>query len=216
MTQVTSLPRLEGRRWHSYTSTWSWRATRIARTCCLHPCSAYSLRSPYYRPGGTFTASSNIPIRAGLGSSAAYSTCIASALLLAHGGISLPKPQSPSLSRPSTPSGSLTDDGQRLSPHDVDLVDGWAFLSEKLLHGNPSGIDNAVSVRGGAVAFTRSVGGKEGGLHGLHGCVYSCSSAAVGAHREVLISKQFLIHAPTAYRHSCSARHQVPRRWRFR
>lgn len=47
-------------------------------------------------------------------------------------------------------------------------MDAWSFLSEKVLHGNPSGIDNAVSVRGGAVAFTRAVNGKEGGLEGMN------------------------------------------------
>lgn len=56
-----------------------------------------------------------------------------------------------------------------VSAKDTDLVDGWAFLAEKVLHGNPSGIDNAVSVRGGAVAFTRSIGGKTGGLESLKG-----------------------------------------------
>ena len=110
------------------------------------------------RPSGTFTASASLPIGAGLGSSAAYSTCIATSLLLAHSHISLPQPGSSS---------------PRLSAKDINLVDGWAFLSEKVLHGNPSGIDNAVAVRGGAVAFTRSVGGKQGGLEGLNGWVAS-------------------------------------------
>ncbi|WWD22393.1 cystathionine beta-lyase [Kwoniella shandongensis] len=98
----------------------------------------------------TFTASSNLPIGAGLGSSAAYSACVASALLLAHSHISAP-----------------TDD--TLSASATNIVDGWAFLSEKVLHGNPSGIDNAVAVRGGAVAYTRAVGGRSGGLNNLHG-----------------------------------------------
>ncbi|ORY34329.1 cystathionine beta-lyase [Naematelia encephala] len=99
----------------------------------------------------TLTASSNLPIGAGLGSSAAYSTCVASALLQAHEHVK------------------ITSSANHLGPRDVNLVDGWAFLSEKILHGNPSGIDNAVSVRGGAVTFTRSVGGRKGGMEGLHG-----------------------------------------------
>jgi mevalonate kinase len=102
------------------------------------------------RPGVTFTASANLPIGAGLGSSAAFSTCAASSLLLAHSIIS--KPQN-----------------ERFSSTDTDLIDGYAFLAEKVLHGNPSGIDNAVSVRGGAVAFTRSLGGRQGGLVPLNG-----------------------------------------------
>ncbi|WWC66872.1 cystathionine beta-lyase [Kwoniella pini CBS 10737] len=100
----------------------------------------------------TFTATANLPISAGLGSSAAYSTCVASSLLIAHSHIEKP-----------------SKDQDRVSESDTNVIDGWAFLSEKVLHGNPSGIDNAVSVRGGAVAFTRSVGGRKGGLDGLHG-----------------------------------------------
>lgn len=91
----------------------------------------------------TFTASSNLPISAGLGSSAAYSTCIASSLLIAHGLI--PSPSSSSSTSPSSPS------------HTISLLDTYAFLSEKVLHGNPSGIDNAVSARGGAIAFSRAL-----------------------------------------------------------
>lgn len=96
----------------------------------------------------TLTVSANLPIGAGLGSSAAFSACLSSALLIAHKHI------------PSAAS---------LSPADVNAVDAWSFLSEKVLHGNPSGIDNAVSVRGGAVAFTRAVEGKEGGLSAMRG-----------------------------------------------
>ena len=93
-----------------------------------------------YRYSATFTASSNLPISAGLGSSAAYSTCIASSLLIAHSLI----PSSFSSSSP--PSAS-----------NMAILDSYAFLAEKVLHGNPSGIDNAVSARGGAVAFSRAL-----------------------------------------------------------
>ena len=113
-------------------------------------------------PSATFTASSNLPISAGLGSSAAYSSCIATSLLLAHNHLSLP-----------TPAASSSKTQPSLSGRDTDLIDGWAFLAEKVLHGNPSGIDNAVSVRGGAVTFARSVGGKKGGIEGLHGYAQS-------------------------------------------
>lgn len=51
----------------------------------------------------------------------------------------------------------------------MDLIDAWAFVAEKVLHGNPSGIDNAVAVRGGAVAFTRAVNGREGSLDPMNG-----------------------------------------------
>lgn len=102
-------------------------------------------------PALTLTVKANIPVGAGLGSSAAYSTCAASALLHAHGLIS------------------ASQSGCRLPQDDTEVVNSWAFLSEKVLHGNPSGIDNAVSVRGGAVRFTRAMGGKQGGFENLNG-----------------------------------------------
>ncbi len=56
-----------------------------------------------------------------------------------------------------------------ISAEDADLVDQWTFLAEKINHGNPSGIDNAVSVRGGAVSFARAINGKKGGMASLQG-----------------------------------------------
>ena len=48
----------------------------------------------------------------------------------------------------------LKDDNQRndkrLGLHDADLnlINGWAFEGEKLMHGTPSGVDNAIVVYG--------------------------------------------------------------------
>jgi len=100
-----------------------------------------TLTSDGYRPSMNFVARSALPVGAGLGSSAAYSTCIATTLLLIHGHISVPS------------------NGELELTHHTTEVNQWAFLAEKVLHGNPSGVDNAVSVHGGAIAFTRSVKG---------------------------------------------------------
>lgn len=81
---------------------------------------------------------SEIPIGAGLGSSASLSVCLVTALLLQQGLITEPK-QDPK--------------GQEWSEKDLDLINKWAFEGEKIMHGRPSGIDNSVATFGGAIKF---------------------------------------------------------------
>jgi mevalonate kinase len=85
--------------------------------------------------GYDFVVRSNLPVGAGLGSSASYSVCVATALLQLNGYLSAGK--------------GLDVAAQR------DLVNQWAFQAEKVIHGNPSGIDNTVSTLGGAVMFRK-------------------------------------------------------------
>lgn len=102
---------------------------------------------------------------AGLGSSAAYSTCLATAFLL-HFLLIHP----PALPPPSSTSHThVSHSGRRaLEQRTIEMVDKWAFVAEKVIHGTPSGIDNAVSVRGGAVAFRRKIEGlQEGSMEGI-------------------------------------------------
>ncbi|XP_004379044.1 mevalonate kinase [Trichechus manatus latirostris] len=82
---------------------------------------------------------SELPTGAGLGSSAAYSVCLAAALLTACEEI--PNP--------------LRDDDHvsRWTQKDLELINKWAFRGEKVIHGNPSGVDNAVSTWGGALRY---------------------------------------------------------------
>ncbi|GAA5999772.1 uncharacterized protein JCM10292_003738 [Rhodotorula paludigena] len=100
------------------------------------------------RPAQTYTVRSGLPISAGLGSSAAYSVAVSSALLYSHGVLPLPFP---------APSNAID------APHAA-LVNSFAFLAEKVIHGTPSGIDNTVATLGGAVAFRRAVKGREGSV----------------------------------------------------
>lgn len=104
------------------------------------------------RPAQSFTVRSGLPISAGLGSSAAYSVALSSALLYSHGVLPLPSSSSAS-----------SGDGKIDRAH-ADLVNAHAFLAEKVIHGTPSGIDNTVATLGGAVAFRRAVKGREGRL----------------------------------------------------
>uniref|UniRef100_T1K826 Mevalonate kinase n=1 Tax=Tetranychus urticae TaxID=32264 RepID=T1K826_TETUR len=71
------------------------------------------------------TLSSNIPVGAGLGSSSAFSVSLAGALLKCFLGT---KP-------------------------DNQLINKWAFQSEKQFHGKPSGIDNNIATAGGTLIF---------------------------------------------------------------
>ncbi len=72
---------------------------------------------------------SDIPIGAGLGSSAALSVCLAAGLHAIQSGKTL------------------------LDPPDQDNICQLALISEKILHGKPSGIDNAISTYGGFIRF---------------------------------------------------------------
>ncbi|XP_020392020.1 mevalonate kinase isoform X2 [Rhincodon typus] len=82
---------------------------------------------------------SELPIGAGLGSSAAYCVCLAAALLSASGAITCPDPQE--------------YNSTRWNEDELELINKWAFQGEKLIHGNPSGVDNAVGTWGGILRY---------------------------------------------------------------
>lgn len=97
---------------------------------------------PKSTPGGlTFTMRSTLPVGAGLGSSASMSVCLASAFSYLGGHIK---------------EASLVPESKVAKDSDECIfIDRWAFMGEKCIHGNPSGIDNAVATHGGAVMFQR-------------------------------------------------------------
>ncbi|XP_021042625.1 mevalonate kinase [Mus pahari] len=82
---------------------------------------------------------SELPPGAGLGSSAAYSVCLAAALLTACEVVSNPLKDGDSVSR--------------WPEEDLKSINKWAFEGERVIHGNPSGVDNAVSTWGGALRY---------------------------------------------------------------
>lgn len=77
--------------------------------------------------------SSDIPIGAGLGSSAAFSVALAGALFHLQNG----------LKRRSD-----DEEADRL------VICKWAFKSEKIIHGNPSGLDNSICTYGGIMSYS--------------------------------------------------------------
>uniref|UniRef100_A0A8C5T4U1 Mevalonate kinase n=1 Tax=Laticauda laticaudata TaxID=8630 RepID=A0A8C5T4U1_LATLA len=82
---------------------------------------------------------SELPTGAGLGSSAAYSACLAGALLSGCGAISYPLQEGQEVAR--------------WTKEELDVINRLAFKGEQVIHGNPSGVDNAVSTWGGALQY---------------------------------------------------------------
>jgi mevalonate kinase len=100
---------------------------QAALNAFLHLCELLGVQS------GHVIIRSEIPVGAGLGSSASYSVCISTALLLLSG---------------------------RLNSHELDrdVINQYAFEAEKVIHGNPSGVDNTVSTFGGANRYLKGQG----------------------------------------------------------
>ncbi|KAG8801331.1 cystathionine beta-lyase, partial [Serendipita sp. 399] len=122
------------------------------------------------KPSFSFITRSTLPIGAGLGSSASYSACVAAVNLIFAKRTKLTDPVRKRLNSEATISYTVKHDGRRAIPSEVaEEVNKWAFIAEKVMHGNPSGVDNTVSVHGGAIAYTKAVNGAKGGMNGLHG-----------------------------------------------
>ena len=101
-------------------------------------CLFLSLGSPD-NTGYCYTLRSTVPIGAGLGRSASVCVCLSAALLLQMQVIPQPYSGQPP---------------EQAKEH-AELISNWAFMGELCMHEGPSGVDNAVSARGKAVAFYR-------------------------------------------------------------
>ncbi|KAL3689875.1 hypothetical protein R1sor_016184 [Riccia sorocarpa] len=83
---------------------------------------------------------SELPVGAGLGSSAAFCVSVSAALLTAARKLEL---------------GSGESLWRDIIGTGLDLVNMWAFEGEKIIHGKPSGVDNTVSCYGHVVHFKK-------------------------------------------------------------
>ena len=96
------------------------------------------LQTPAAQPC-IYTLRSNLPIGAGLGSSASICVCISAALLKQIHVLSGPH----------------CDQPEEEVTTQLDRINKWAFVGELCIHGNPSGVDNTVVTHGRAVLFKR-------------------------------------------------------------
>ncbi|KAF5397790.1 Mevalonate kinase [Paragonimus heterotremus] len=108
------------------------RSLQIARSCTF-PSSRAVLRCDLHTH---IEVHSDIPVGAGLGSSAAFSVAAATTFLILSGCLSMES--------------DFTPDRQQ-----CDLIQSLAHEAEAIIHGKPSGLDTAVSVHGGGVYFKR-------------------------------------------------------------
>ena len=123
---------------------------------------------PYFSavPSVHINVTSTLPTSAGLGSSAAFSTCLSTSLLVS----------SKIITAKTTLDGVL-----QLTAVDRELINRWAFMAEKIIHGRPSGIDNSVSTYGelfsGNVLVTQdNVSSYDEFLSANFGCFVSTTS----------------------------------------
>ena len=88
---------------------------------------------------GKFSLRSDIPVGAGLGSSASYCTVLATAMLITSGVF---EPSSVARSE------ALSNDRKTSRDECLRMISDWAYKAEMIIHGKPSGIDNTVSTFG--------------------------------------------------------------------
>lgn len=88
---------------------------------------------------------SELPIGAGLGSSASFGTALAAAFLLLAGHFNVET---------------------YLDPQNQELISQWSYESERLMHDTPSGVDNTVCTYGGMLRFCKGQGFKSLKVHG--------------------------------------------------
>ena len=91
---------------------------------------------------------SDIPIGKGLGSSAALSVCLATGLLL------IQDTRNSCDSYPPVTSCNINAKEQGVPQERAREICELAYISEQILHGRPSGIDNTVSTYGGLIHFS--------------------------------------------------------------
>lgn len=97
------------------------------------------------KKGFSIEFKSQIPLGAGLGSSAAFAVCVSAAFYI----YTLSQNQ-PDFIRTFN---QLSDEERQ---YFYETISSWAFMSERIMHGTPSGLDNTVCTFGNVVQFTKN------------------------------------------------------------
>lgn len=98
-----------------------------------------------------------LPVGAGLGSSAAFSVSTAGAFLEWLALHHLPFEHKAQHAATNTIPVFLNQEHvYKPNEERLNIINDWSFVSEQLLHGNPSGLDNTTSTFGGAIVYVRT------------------------------------------------------------
>lgn len=102
---------------------------------------------------------SDLNIGAGMGSSTAYNISIAAALIQYIRRSLLPHLGDPTkiTKEGYKPFKYWSTDFSKFEGRDLDLISRWGQFGDKIMHGNPSGIDNAVCTYGSIIEFRRGL-----------------------------------------------------------
>lgn len=114
---------------------------RLSLTVFLYLFTGILLASGVHDMGLCVTVQTELSLGAGTGSSASFAVSLAGALLRY---LSV-----------KTSGHKTSDDPKVFTRSELGLVSEWAFRAEKIIHGNPSGVDNTVCTFGSVVSFRK-------------------------------------------------------------
>jgi mevalonate kinase len=114
---------------------------------------------------------SNLAVGSGAGSSAAFSVCLAASFIhYIRSKISFSGITNKNVSKDGyKPMEMKITDLSTFSAKEKELIASWAFIGEKVMHGNPSGIDNVVCTFGSIIKFRKAKEGQGPVLEHLPG-----------------------------------------------
>jgi mevalonate kinase len=105
---------------------------------------------------------SDLALSSGAGSSAAFSVCLSAALIhYIRCNVSFNGTASKNISKEGYKDAEINvTDLTAFSVEEKELISRWALMGEKIMHGNPSGVDNVVCTFGSVVKFRKGEAGQ--------------------------------------------------------